>query len=60
MSDTFTRVTLLGQMDGAEVFEFVDGDLVDDDLRQLFTMSLFTWRRALPDDDVPEGVSRQG
>lgn len=57
---SFTTVTPLGYVGGREVFEILFGDLVDDDLQELITMSLFTWRRALPEDPVPEGASRQG
>lgn len=44
---------------GREVFEFVGGDLVDDTIQELVTMSLFTWRRSSEGDPAPpEG--RQG
>jgi phage gp46-like protein len=44
---------------GREVFEFIGGDLVDDSIQELVTMSLFTWRLARDGDPVPpEG--RQG
>lgn len=57
---TYTLVGPMGVAGGREVFEFLDGDLVDDDLQELITISLFTWRRARADDAVPEGASRQG
>lgn len=60
MVDTFTATNQFGMESGREVFEFVNGDLVDDDIQELVTMSLFTWRRALDGDVLPEGASRQG
>ncbi len=60
VTDTFISVAASGVLEGREVFEVLDGDLVDDDLQELVTLSLFTWRRALDDDSLPEGASRQG
>lgn len=45
---------------GREAFEFLSGDLVDDSLQELITLSLFTWRRSLDADPVPVGASREG
>lgn len=59
-ADLYTTVNALGFAGGREVFEVLSGDLVDDDLQELIAMSLFTWRRALPEDPVPDGASRQG
>lgn len=58
--DIYTTLSPQERVAGREVFEFLDGDLVDDDLQELITISLFTWRRANADDKVPEGASRQG
>lgn len=58
--DIYTSVNPTGISAGREVFEFSGGDLVEDSLQELVTMSLFTWRRALDDDPLPEGVSREG
>lgn len=58
--DIYTTVSPTGRIGGRDVFEFVDGDLVDDDLQELITQSLITWRRARPEDPVPEGMGRQG
>lgn len=54
--------TLVGgqHVGGREVMELVNGDLADDDLQEIITLSLFTWRRALDDDPMPEGASRHG
>lgn len=60
MSDLFTTVGATGIVSGLGVFEFAGGDLVDDDLQHLLTLSLFTWRRAADDDVLPEGMGRQG
>lgn len=49
-----------GFVDGREVFEVVDGDLVDEDTQELIALSLFTWRRALDSDPIPDGASRHG
>lgn len=59
-TDLSTVVGATGIVSGAGVFEFLGGDLVDDDLQHLITLSLFTWRRAADDDVVPEGMGRQG
>lgn len=58
--DIYTSVNPYGRVAGREVFEFLDGDLVEDDLQEVITISLFTWRRAEDADPVPEGASRQG
>lgn len=55
-----TVVGPTGIVSGRGVFEFSAGDLVDDDLQPLITLSLFTWRRAADEDVVPEGMGRQG
>lgn len=60
MSDLFTLVGPTGIVSGAGAFEFAGGDLVDDDLQHLLTLSLLTWRRAADDDVVPDGMGRQG
>lgn len=59
-TDLFTVVSPTGLVSGREAFEFANGDLVDDDLQEMVTLSLFTWRRALASDPVAEGGSRQG
>ncbi len=60
VTDDFVSLATTGVLEGREVFEFLGGDLVEDDLQELVTLSLFTWRRALDDDLIPEGASRQG
>ncbi len=60
MTDIFTATNQFGMESGREVFEFLNGDLVDDDIQELVTMSLFTWRRALDGDVLPDGASRRG
>lgn len=60
MTATYTSTNAFGLEAGREVYEYVDGDLVPDDLQELVTMSLFTWRRALDGDQLPDEASRQG
>lgn len=57
---TFLLLGNGGYVEGREVFEIVDGDLVDEDMQELISLSLFTWRRALDSDPIPDGASRQG
>jgi len=49
------------RLEGRETARIVGNDLDDTDVvRDLIAFSLFTWRRARADDDVPDGASRQG
>jgi phage gp46-like protein len=49
------------RIEGRETVRFLGGDLdASDVVRDLITFSLFTWRRARPDDAVPAGQSRMG
>lgn len=49
------------RVEGRETMRILGGDLdASDVVRDLITFSLFTWRRALPDDVIPAGMSRQG
>ncbi len=59
-SDAVVRLTPGSRIDGRETFRFLDGDLVGDELADLILVSLFTWRRASDDDELPPGVSREG
>lgn len=47
-------------LSGREVLRIEDGDIARDLLRDAVLISLFTWRRATDDDQVPEGAARQG
>ena len=57
---SFVQLGNTGYVDGRALFEIVDGDLVDEDTQELIALSLFTWRRALDSDPIPDGASRQG
>ena len=55
------KTSSVARYDGRETMRIVDGDIDDTDvIRDLIAFHLFTWRRARPDDVVPDGASRQG
>lgn len=55
------KTSALARYDGRETMRIISGDIDDSDvIRDLVAFHLFTWRRALSDDPVPEGASRQG
>lgn len=60
VADEAFEAWFLGYTRGRETFREADGELVRDPLRDLVHVSLFTWRRAEPDDRLPEGQSPQG
>lgn len=45
---------------GRQIGRVTKGDIAPTDLRDLITISLFTWARALDDDPIPADVPRQG
>jgi phage gp46-like protein len=53
-------LSFVGRTGGRELVRIVNGDLERDPLRDAIVMSLFTWRRADKDDELPAGASRQG
>ncbi len=59
-SALYVQTSPAAWLEGREVMRVEDGDLVRDPLREAVHFSLFTWRRARPDDPVPDGASRQG
>ncbi len=46
--------------EGRGPLRVLDGDFLPERIEDLIAMSLFTWRRALDDDPIAEGQSRQG
>lgn len=55
------KASAVNRVDGRETMRILGGDLdASDVVRDLIVFHLFTWRRALQDDPVPPGTSRQG
>lgn len=50
----------LGYIEGRQILDEQAGELRRDPLRDLVHVSLFTWRRADPDDELEEGRDPQG
>lgn len=59
-SDEYIMAVGDGVTEGRQALRIVRGDLVRPHVRDLVAASLFTWRRALDADPIPEGESRQG
>lgn len=59
-SDDWIIVVGDGLTDGRQALRIVDSDIARPNVRDLVAASLFTWRRALDDDPIADGESRQG
>lgn len=59
-ADSYIETVFNNFIAGRQVVRVANADLARDTLRDLVTISLFTWRRATDDDPVPADANRQG